>query len=250
MRKFSLGISALALLGLSAAVANAAPVVYSGEDIMAATNSPNPLSAAAETSFVTGAGALGATSLINFETAPLGSFSNLTVAPGVTINGSDISLANQTIRDMSNFPGAPTLDGYNTTPGGANFLEMQGGTLTFTFASPIQAFGAYFSGVQNFTTDTVNFSDGTSQVLNIPEDGTSGSIGALDFVGFTDAGASISSVTIFAGNNGFDDIGVDDVLFGPVASTTPVPEPFTLSLFGAGVVGAAALRRRKKAQKA
>ena len=30
------------------------------------------------------------------------------------------------------------------------------------------------------------------------------------------------------------------------ASTSAVPEPFTLSLFGAGVVGAAALRRRKK----
>lgn len=31
---------------------------------------------------------------------------------------------------------------------------------------------------------------------------------------------------------------------------TPVPEPFTLSLFGAGLAGAAAMRHRKKAQKA
>lgn len=96
--------------------------------------------------------------------------------------------------------------------------------------------------MQNFTTDTVNFSDGTSQVLDILEAGTSGSTGALDFVGITDVGASIASATIFAGNNGFDDIGVDDVRFGPV---TAVPEPLTLSIFGAGVVGAAALRRRK-----
>jgi hypothetical protein len=115
--------------------------------------------------------------------------------------------------------------------------------LTFSFASPIQAFGAYFSGVQNFTTDTVNFSDGTSQVLDIPEAGTSSSTGALDFVGFTDAGKSISSVTISAGTSGFDDIGVDDVRFGPVSA---VPEPLTLSIFGAGVVGAAVLRRRKQ----
>jgi hypothetical protein len=34
------------------------------------------------------------------------------------------------------------------------------------------------------------------------------------------------------------------------AGATAVPEPFTLSLFGAGLAGAAALRRRKKAQKA
>jgi hypothetical protein len=42
-------------------------------------------------------------------------------------------------------------------------------------------------------------------------------------------------------------------LAGPTvftAAVTPVPEPLTLSLFGAGVVGAAAMRRRKKAQKA
>jgi hypothetical protein len=32
--------------------------------------------------------------------------------------------------------------------------------------------------------------------------------------------------------------------------STPVPEPFTLSLFGAGLASAAALRRRKRAQKA
>ena len=120
-------------------------------------------------------------------------------------------------------------------------MEIQGGTLTFSFASPIQAFGAYSSG-QNLTTDSVNFSDGMSQVLDIPEAGTSGSTGALNLVGFTDVGASIASVTIFAGNDGFDDIGVDDVCLGPV---TAVPEPLTLSIFGAGFVGAAALRRRK-----
>src|SRR4029077_1230099 len=115
-----------------------------------------------------------------------------TVAPGVTMNGSDSFGANQTIRNTSNFPAAPQLDGYNTTSGGANFVEMVGGTVTFSFATPIQAFGAYFSGIQtNFFTDTITFSDGTSQTILIPGAGTSSSVGALDFVGFTDVGKSI-----------------------------------------------------------
>src|SRR5580698_1096378 len=76
--------------------------VYSGEDIMATTSSAHPVSALAASNFAMAAGGLGATSLITFEAASLGSFSNLTVATGVTINGSDVSSANQTIRDTSN----------------------------------------------------------------------------------------------------------------------------------------------------
>ena len=39
---------------------------------------------------------------------------------------------------------------------------------------------------------------------------------------------------------------LDDVSLNPLV-TTRVPEPFTLSLFGAGLAGAVAMRRRKKA---
>ena len=46
-------------------------------------------------------------------------------------------------------------------------------------------------------------------------------------------------------------VNVDDLVLGPAPATiTAIPEPFTLSLFGAGIAGAAALRRRKKTQKA
>jgi len=169
------------------------------------------------------------------------------VASGVSLSGTDASGSNQTIRDTSDFPSAPTLDGFNTTPSGANFLEKQGGTATFTFSTPVQFFGAYFTGVQNFFTDYITFSDGTTQTIYLPESGTSGSVGAVDFVGFTDAGKSISSVTINAGSYeaGYDDIGVDDVSYESAPSTAPTPEPDSIILMLTGGLGVAgAIRRR------
>jgi PEP-CTERM motif len=230
--------------GLSAVPASAALVTFSGEDIMPTTSSPHPVSAAAAASFDAAVTALGGGSLVTFESAPLGSFSNLTIAPGVTMNGTDSFGANQTIRNTSNFPAAPQLDGYNTTPGGVNFVEMLGGNLTFSFANPIEAFGAYFSGIQtNFFADSITFSNGTSQTLLIPGAGTNSSTGALDFVGFTDVGKSITSVTVTAGSpTAGDFIGVDDVRF----QAAPVPEPASLAIFGTALAGFGLMRRRRR----
>lgn len=233
----------LLLAAVSNFPAQSALLVFSNSDIMATTSSLHPNSAAAAASFDAAVALLGGSSLVDFELAPLGSFNNLTVATGVTIAGTDRNSANHTIRNTTGFPPAPTLDGYNTTSGGANFVEMVGGTLTFTFATPVQAFGAYFSGIQTaFFADVITFSDGGSQTLLIPGAGTTNSIGALAFLGFTDVGRSISSITITASNaNGADAIGVDDVRF-QAASTTPEPSSFGLVL--GGLFAAVGYRRR------
>jgi hypothetical protein len=212
-------------LGLTASQAYAGLVTYVATDLGAGPSSPRPNSDAMAATFDAAAAALGSVSIITFESAPLGSFNNLTVAPGVTINGTDVNANNQTIRNTSNFPSAPSLDGFNTTAGGSQFVEMMGGNLVFSFAQPTQFFGAYLTGVQtNFFTDSITFNDGTSQTITIPGSGTSPSVGEVVFAGFTDAGKLISSVTINAGipgnpSAGFDDIGVDDVRF------QAVPEP-------------------------
>jgi hypothetical protein len=240
----------LCVLVSSAVYSSASVITFSGQDNVATTTSAHPNSAAAAAGFAAAAAGLGTVSIITFESAPVGSFSSLIAASGVTLTGTDGNGSNQSIRNTSNFPVAPTLDGFNTTSGGANFVEEKGGTVTFTFTTPTQFFGAYFSGIQtNFFADTITFSDGTSQSISIPGIGTTSSIGALDFVGFTDAGKSITSITINTGSNalGFDDIGIDDVIYqGPAATTfSAVPEPGSISLMLTGSLGlAAGIRRR------
>jgi hypothetical protein len=214
-------------LGLMAGQARAAFMTFVGEDLQ-----PNPgatvrtNSDAAAASFRTAASAVGPVGSITFESAPLGAFNNLTIAQGVTMNGTDLNGNAQTIRNTTNFPPAPSLDGSNTTAGGSQFVEMIGGTLTFTFAKPTQFFGAYLTGVQtNFFPDSITFNDGSPQTITLLGTGTSSSRGEIAFIGFVDAGKSITSVTVNASNSaGADAIGVDDV------SYQAVPEPSSLTL--------------------
>ena len=231
---------ALALLGAAipggAALAGpGGPVVYSGFDSGAGPSDPRPNSNAAAASFDAAAASVGTSSLITFESDPVGGFTTLTVAPGVTVTSTDAAIEN------APNPSAPALYGYNTTAGGQNFLQPFS-PATFNFSTPIDAFGAYFSGVQNaFGTTTITFTDGTSQT--IPVTSPTSNAGGVGFTGFTDQGKLISSITISPQN---DAIGVDDVRFVAPAST---PEPSSFAAFGFVGLGLAglALKARKKA---
>jgi hypothetical protein len=247
------------LLPLMVVPVSAGVVMFTGADLgVLPANPSGPNSTAAAASFGTAAALLGTVSIINFESAPIGSFTSLVVAPGVTLTGSDVGGNNQAIKNTFNAT-FPSLDGYNTTSGGSRFAEMNGGSLVFTFITPIQFFGAYLSGVQNFVQDTYTFSDGSAQTINVPETGTSPSVGELVFVGFTDAGKSIvgftdagksiTSVTINAGTNGFDAIGVDDVRYQSGASAA-APEPGSMPLLLTGCFFGLALwfQRRRAAR--
>jgi hypothetical protein len=235
------------MMAVSANRANAAIITFSATDAGAGSANPRPNSDAAAAAYDAAAGLLGTATLVNFESAPLGSFSNLTIAPGVTINGTDFLSNPQTIRNTP-FSSPDSVFGYNTTAGGSQFVYVNGGTLTFSFTQPVNSFGAYITGVQ-VDGETITFSDGTQQSVPIPNPDPNGNGGA-EFVGFTDAGASIVSITLVAdAGNASDFIGVDDVRFTTPAATA-VPEPATMIMFGTGVLTLAGYRRRARKQAA
>ena len=207
--------------GLITASANASPIVFNGIDTGANSTDPRPNTIAAASDFDAAAGALGTLNTIDFEDAPLGIFTSLLVAPGVNL-GTTISY------QIRNTPVLlpDRLFGYNTTVGGSNFLQAGYEYTTFTFSTPIQAFGFNISGVQN-AGETLTFSDGSSQTVNIPDPGGSG----VQFLGFTDANQQISSITVFSGA---DAIGIDDVRY-----VMSVPEPTSSVLVVLGLLGVA-----------
>ena len=162
----------------------------------------------------------------------------MTVAPGVTMtlqNTAPSILPSFPFGISNNSPNA-VLDGYNTTPGGTQFLEFvpqlgaSTATLTFQFAQPISSFGANLTGVGTAPGDLhLLFNDGTAHDISI----TGSPLGGIQFLGFIDPGASISTITFQMNNvplTSRDVFGVDDVRY------VAVPEPSALILLGVGSV--------------
>ncbi len=233
-------IGALSAYGLLAAIlatapAQAAVVVYSGYDASGSNINNKPNADAARDAYLAATAGVGESFLATFEGAPLGQFPVVDLGHGGTITSVDLSGKPQVIRNALLCQG--NLCGYNTTPGGKNYLSLNGGTVTFSFADPIAAFGAFFTGPQ-FLGLQLTFSDGGQQVVDVP-----GFFGA-DFVGFTDFGKSISQVTF---NATHDTMAMDDIYFTlapPAGVGVPEPATWAMMILGFSLVGVT-LRRRQ-----
>jgi hypothetical protein len=244
MKRSLMAVACTACIAIGAGVSPIHAATFSGKDAGVNGSGARPNSDTAASQFDAAAGALGTINLINFESLTLGSLSSSTSFPKVTILGK----ANNYISDGTDFdiPSAPVV-GFNTTSGGSKFLRTWNfDTVTFKFVDPIQAFGAYITGLGTRRGDVMlQFNDGSSQSYNLSNILRNGSVGGASFFGFTEAGKSISSVSFaeMTGNrdDGADLYGIDDVRF--VSSSQPIPTPALLpGLMG---IGLGVWRKRK-----
>ncbi len=213
------------LLIVGSTSVSAVPVTYIAADDGVSSLADMVNAQAAQADFLSVAGAL---NVVDFESAlPV----DLTITGGTTRVGSSCG----------------ALCGFNTTIGGQPHREVFGGSVTFSFADPVDAFGFYVNGLQTnlVPQQTIVYTDGssTTTTIDFPEAINGG--GA--FVGFIDFGNLISSVTFNATN---DILGFDDLLFGrseqdPNNPGNNVPEPGVLALFGMGIAFLGLIRRRR-----
>ena len=232
-------MSAIVSVGLLSTVgAQAGITTFSGQDDGASISGPFTNSNAAATGFLTAASGFGSVSTETFEGVPLGIGPTWTL-PGasVTISAPDFGPGFTGVTNVT----VGNLDGFNITPGGANWLGFPEGSATFTFDKPDNSFGFYTTGVQTVFTSslTVTFNDGASETLNLPINVD----GGASYFGFTDT-STFASVTITNTSN--DAWGIDNVSYN--FSTVPEASTWAMMLAGFAGLGFAGYRKARSSR--
>jgi hypothetical protein len=254
-----------------AATGSAVVTTFSGVDLGpgAASNAAIPNSQSAEANFKTAAGALGPVTTIDLESVPVNvPVFNANLALG---NGVTATLAGTFTQATTGVTAAVALNppgvGFNTTPGGSRYLELDinvgtsPASVTINFPQPIQAFGAFVGGVgTGLGIVDVTFDDGTMHSIPVPA--PVGIVGGMQYVGFTDPGAAIIAVTLREVGNAAtawpteidDSFSLDDISYvvsstvhaAPVVTVPAVSSPMLAALaLVLLALGAGSARRRR-----
>jgi hypothetical protein len=248
-RKALLAASVVAAVGMFSGAAHAATITFSTPSGSSDTDGPVSGSAA----FMTGAGQISITltdtlapSLFHSQGQALSDLIfTLSNAPGTqgalsaTGQEEDVNPTTGAVTFVSGSPsrlvgqGPPPPNGSGTfnVSGNTITLEALGGGQPSEMILPFEANGADFpgtldSGITNFDP----YTDGSAQIT-------------LNFSGIT-ADTTVTAASFSFGTG--PEITIAGTS-GPGGPPPPVPEPLTLSLFGAGLAGLVAMRRRRKA---
>lgn len=243
------------LLGVLASLpgleVRAGVVVHLGADPGAGPGQSAPNSATAAAAFAAEVG--GTTSLIDFESAPIGNFSTLNLASGVTatLSGTDTA-------SPPGFTYGVTTDhpdvrlGYGTTPGGSRFVRVTptlgaaSASLAFHFTTPVDAIGLTITGLGTASGPLYAvFGTGAGEEHAINGSDAGGRL----FFGLTGLTAGLTDFTLElrgVGDTSRDVFGVDDVQYHPQVIATAVPEPGTWlpALIGVAALASITVRRR------
>lgn len=235
-------LTALLSVPVQAGVIN----TYTGSDPGAVPGGSHFFSDIAANSFRTAVGP-SLNGSINFE--------NMSVGAGVPLSfaGGTITADNPSSPLIAQVQtGGSAAMGFNTTAGGANYFRVdqdnasQRTLVTFTFDSPIWAFGAYITGLGTSTGSlNVWVNDGQIETLPVSGSATGGSI----FFGFL-LNSKTSAVNFQlnpVGGVANDGFGIDDVAFATAArSDAAIPEPGTFALLGLSAISLGLLRRDRR----